>query len=90
MVRAAFVLLFIAVIAIGVWYVVTHFPRATSEVAPDSASTETSQPSAIPIVNLAPLGDPCGDRCGYERWHVKTLSDRDRDAPARRSWPRTR
>jgi hypothetical protein len=79
MVRAVFVLLFIAVIAIGVWYVVTHFPRATSEVAPDSAATETSPPSAIPIVDLAPLGDACGDRCGYERWHVKTLSDRDRD-----------
>ena len=78
MVRAVFVLLFIAVVATAVWYAVTRFPRATPGATTDSASAGTSQPSAIPIISLAPLGDRCGSRCGYERWHVKTLSDVDR------------
>jgi len=68
-------LVIILLIVVGcVWYAATHFPSGSAPAAGQAPA------AAPPILTLGPLGPPCGDACGKERWAVKTLSDADRDA----------
>lgn len=70
------VLVFTVLVGVGVWYAVTHFPRA--ELSP-RADTIT-QGDSVSLAALPPLAvGACGLRCGERRWSVKTLSDTDRD-----------
>jgi hypothetical protein len=93
-VRRVIVVLWVALVALGVWYAVTHLPRPDArgpslteqpstpgqQPAPPAEPLQTSEPPARPVLEaLPPLGGPCGARCGVERWAVKTLSDSDRD-----------
>lgn len=87
----------VAVVAIPVWYVVTHFPRQTDVARPGESASGDSQPSAlspeaIPLPAL--VVGVCGVGCGVRRWSVKTLSDAyqalvnmvPQDATAEESW----
>jgi len=93
-VRRVIVVLWIALVAVGVWYAVTHLPRPDArgpslieqpspsgqQPAPTAQPPLSSEPTDRPVLEaLPPLGGPCGARCGVERWAVKTLSDFDRD-----------
>ncbi len=70
-------LLFTALIALGVWYAVNYLPRP---VPAGSAGAASARPShRAPAPPMPALGPLCGGHCGTERWMVKTLSDPDRD-----------
>ncbi len=70
---------FAALVAVGVWYAVTHFPLAESAPETAIAGVEATPAPAKALLQLQALGPACGERCGIERWAIKTLSDVDRD-----------
>jgi hypothetical protein len=93
-VRRLIVWLWIALVAVGVWYAVTYFPRPDAEgpslaeqpnrseqpAALTTKPPQASEPTARPVLEaLLPLGGTCGARCGVDRWAVKTLTDLDRE-----------
>ena len=67
--KSLLVIVTFVLVAVGVWYAVTHLPRVGRE--PTAAPVETP-------VSLPPLGAACGERCGVQRWAVKTFSDATR------------
>ena len=76
--KTVVVLIMAALVAVGVWYAVTHFPRPTApEASPAAAPQGPAADSAPP--GLPALLPVCGGRCGSLRWPVKTLTDADRD-----------
>jgi len=87
--RRLLVILWIALIAAGVWLAVTRFPRAGPREQPSAQPPPPSpQPGAM-LERLPVLGGACGTRCGVERWAVKTLADADRDLVALTPVPAT-
>jgi len=80
-----------ALVAVAVWYAVTHFERnAPSPTARGPAAAADQQVAVTRLPALLPaLKSRCGDPCGTERWQVKTLSDADRDRVSLQAVPTT-
>lgn len=86
--KAVIVLVLGGLLGAAVCYAVRRFPRLSTEPQPGRDTTAGTGPTSglgeirrVPDARIEPRGRAalgCGNRCGVQRWAVKTLSDAQR------------